>query len=118
MVGLGPTYEGDGHDRCRRRELISASMPRLWSPLRASRLVVVVSCLITLLAGCQGQTQQSETETALGDGTITIGSFAFPESELLAEIYALALEDEGFTVERVFGVGPRELLQPALAEGL
>ena len=94
------------------------TMPRPWSRLRALRLLVAIASLVTLLSSCQRETQGSETRTALGDGAVTIGSFAFPESELLAEIYALALEEEGFRVERLFGVGPRELLQPALGEGL
>lgn len=56
--------------------------------------------------------------SVLDDDTITVGSFNFPESEVLAEIYALALEGRGFQVERQLDVGPRELLIPALQRGL
>lgn len=56
--------------------------------------------------------------SVLGDDAITIGSFNFPESEVLAEIYALALEGRGFRVDRQLDVGPRELLIPALQRGL
>lgn len=56
--------------------------------------------------------------SVLDDDTITVGSFNFPESEVLAEIYALTLEGRGFDVERQLDVGPRELLIPALQRGL
>ena len=56
--------------------------------------------------------------SALRDDAITVGSFDFGESELLAEIYSAALEGEGFEVERVLGVGSRELVLPALTGGL
>jgi osmoprotectant transport system substrate-binding protein len=56
--------------------------------------------------------------SALHDDAITVGSFDFPESELLGELYAQALERAGFEVRRAFDVGPRELLMPALQRGL
>jgi osmoprotectant transport system substrate-binding protein len=56
--------------------------------------------------------------SALDDDAITVGSFNFAESEILAEIYSQALESEGVHVERKFGIGPRELVAPALAQGL
>jgi osmoprotectant transport system substrate-binding protein len=37
---------------------------------------------------------------------------------VLAEIYAQALEGRGFRVERALGIGPRELVEPALQRGL
>jgi osmoprotectant transport system substrate-binding protein len=49
--------------------------------------------------------------------TIRIGSANFPESRLLAEIYAQALEARGVTVERQFGIGSREVYFPALEDG-
>jgi osmoprotectant transport system substrate-binding protein len=47
-----------------------------------------------------------------------VAAFDFPESRLLAEIYAQALEDEGVEVRRELDLGPRELVLPALREGL
>lgn len=49
--------------------------------------------------------------------TITVASFNFPESTILAEVYATALEDVGYPVERELNVGARELLFPELEEG-
>jgi osmoprotectant transport system substrate-binding protein len=48
---------------------------------------------------------------------VTVASFNFDESLLLAEIYAQALEHRGMTVRRELGLGPRELVHPALQQG-
>lgn len=49
---------------------------------------------------------------------VGVASFNFPESRLVAEIYAQALEDEGVDVRRELDLGPRELVMPALRQGL
>jgi osmoprotectant transport system substrate-binding protein len=56
--------------------------------------------------------------SALRDATVTVGSFDFAESELLAEIYAEALAADGISVRRQLRIGPREIVFPALAGGL
>ena len=81
---------------------------------------MVATALLILpmsLVGC-GRDSASPVTSVLEDGTITIGSFNFPESDVLAEIYAITLEGRGFRVERQLDVGPRELLIPALQRGL
>ncbi|CAN5158371.1 ABC transporter substrate-binding protein [soil metagenome] len=50
-------------------------------------------------------------------GSVTIGSFAFPESEILGEIYSQALENGGFDVTEKFLIGPRQQTIPALQDG-
>ena len=50
-------------------------------------------------------------------GTIVVGSANFPESELLAEIYAGALSAKGVKVETKLRIGSRETYIPALREG-
>ena len=53
-----------------------------------------------------------------GDGEpITVASFGFNESVIVAEIYAQALEAEGFTIERKLNLGNREVVAPALESG-
>jgi osmoprotectant transport system substrate-binding protein len=84
--------------------------------LRIYRLVASAAAL-ALLAACAGNGRPAVT-TALDDGSITVASFNFPESEALAELYAQALEGRGFRVEREMNVGPRELVEPALQRGL
>ena len=47
-----------------------------------------------------------------------VGSFDFPESVLLAEIYGQALEARGYPVRTLTGLGARELVLPAAMRGL
>jgi len=49
---------------------------------------------------------------------IVIGSFDFPESVLLADIYGDALKARGFPVRVLPDLGSRELVDPALMSGL
>ena len=52
-----------------------------------------------------------------GDLTsIVVGSADFPESKIIAEIYAQALEANGFTVGRQYGIGSRETYIPAIRD--
>jgi len=72
------------------------------------------------LAGCATSdptaTDPSSDSDTPGD-TIVVGSFAYPEAEILSEIYAQALENSGLTVERSFNLGPRQTTIPALEDG-
>jgi len=52
-----------------------------------------------------------------GSGTIVVGSANFPESALLAEIYAGALSAKGVTVQKRLNIGSRETYIPALKDG-
>ena len=81
------------------------------------RLGVAIACAL-LLGACTRGSSTTGGAAVLGDDAITVGSFDFPESELLAEIYAQALARAGFTVERDFDLGPRELVLPAMQRGL
>jgi osmoprotectant transport system substrate-binding protein len=49
---------------------------------------------------------------------ITVGSFDFPESVLLAYLYAGALSARGYTVRVLPDLGSRKLVEPALMTGL
>lgn len=48
--------------------------------------------------------------------SLVVGSADFPESKIVAEIYAQALTANGFTVGRQFGIGSRETYIPALRD--
>lgn len=80
----------------------------------------VASVLLALiLISCR--TTPSSTASDLGalhDDAITVASFDFPESIVLAEIYSQALTSNGYRVIRQFNIGPRELVDPALQRGL
>ena len=49
--------------------------------------------------------------------TIVIGSQAYYSNEIIAEIYAQALEGAGYEVERRFNIGQREAYMPAIESG-
>ena len=49
--------------------------------------------------------------------TIIVGSADFPESQLLATIYAKALSGKGIAVETKMSIGSREVYMPALLDG-
>lgn len=82
----------------------------------------VTACLLAVtttvaLAGCATSDPTSSSgDSAKGDAVV-VGSFAFPESEILGEIYAQALEAEGFDVSTKFNIGPRQQTIPALQDG-
>lgn len=62
---------------------------------------------LSLLAGCGGGSK----------GTIIIGSKDFTEQYIVAEMYALLLEDAGLTVERKFGLAGTPVAQAAITAG-
>ncbi|CAN5512033.1 ABC transporter substrate-binding protein [soil metagenome] len=83
---------------------------RSWPPV----VTIVVAAL--LLAGC-GSANPLGGGAISGDlKTITVGSADFPESKIIGEIYAQALEANGFTVGRQFGIGSRETYIPAVKD--
>ena len=49
--------------------------------------------------------------------TIVVGSQAYYSNEIIAEIYAQALENDGFTVTRQFQIGQRDAYLPELESG-
>jgi osmoprotectant transport system substrate-binding protein len=50
-------------------------------------------------------------------GTIAIGSQAYYSNEILAELFAQALEAEGLSVDRQYQIGQREVYMPELESG-
>ena len=67
-----------------------------------------VLCLFVALVAvgaCHGAATDAGSSVHLRDNTITVGSFDFAESELLAEIYSQAMEAQG--LPRAAGVRPR-----------
>jgi osmoprotectant transport system substrate-binding protein len=52
-----------------------------------------------------------------GSGTVVIGSANFPENEVLAEVYALALQAKGVKVSTKLNIGAREVYYPQVEKG-
>jgi osmoprotectant transport system substrate-binding protein len=89
-------------------------------PLRAGVRAVSVGAAVavTVLAACQPGGTAGGHHRAVAHGAVVVASFNFSESELLASIYGLAIEHAGIPVRFELGLGPRELVQPALQQGL
>ena len=90
---------------------------------RCGRAAVLVACslVLTLLASCQAGTGRAAPAGHGGGAqrdTVVVASFNFPESELLAAIYELAIRHAGIPAQLQLNLGPRELVQPALEQGL
>ena len=83
--------------------------------MRTSGLLACALSL-TVLTSCSSAGEQAAARPRGNE--VVVSSFNFPESTLLAEIYAQAIEAAGIPVRRELNLGPRELVQPALLAGL
>src|SRR6516165_5034149 len=97
------------------------------SVIGAVALALAIACTActagsTGSTGSAGSTGRSPPGPAsaggAGPGAITVGSFDFPESVLLAYLYAGALSARGYPVRVLPDLGSRELVEPALMTGL
>lgn len=70
-------------------------------------ILLAMGMLTTVLVGCSGG----------GDKTVTVASKDFTEQFILGEMYAMLLEDAGFTVERKLNLGGTPVTQQALLDG-
>ncbi len=67
-------------------------------------LAVTLSAVMTMgIAGC-GSSGAGTGAAKSEEKSVVVGSKDFTENEIVAEIYALALEDAGFTVERKMNI--------------
>ena len=91
-------------------------------PQRGNIVRAVCLALAVLCAACTGPGSSGPPDQARAAGParteITVGSFDFPESVLLAHIYADALAAKGFPARVLPDLGTRELVDPALMNGL
>ncbi|MGO1456885.1 ABC transporter substrate-binding protein, partial [Corynebacterium casei] len=72
------------------------------------------------LTACGTDSSPLEEDTATnggGDETIVIGSQDYYSNEIIAEIYAQALENAGYDVDRQFRIGQREAYLPEIESG-
>jgi osmoprotectant transport system substrate-binding protein len=90
-------------------------MTRSRRPRRAA-IAVVLAVIAMVLAACGSSNPLGGGEISGDLKSIKVGSADFTESKILAEIYAQALEANGFTVSRQFGIGSRETYIPAVQD--
>ena len=79
--------------------------------------VVMVGAALALSGCASGDPLDAGTDDAAGGDTIVIGSQAYYSNEIIAEIYAQALEANGVEVTRQFNIGQRDAYLPALESG-
>ncbi|BDZ39840.1 ABC transporter substrate-binding protein [Microbacterium suwonense] len=90
---------------------------------RKSRLALAVGVAFAAslaLAGCGSSNPLDEPSSDDGGGssdTIVVGSQAYYSNEIVAEIYAQALENAGFDVDRKFNIGQRDAYMPDVESG-
>ena len=81
---------------------------------RATVRAAVSLAAVCLIAACSNADPLgAETRSPK---SIVVGSGDFPESEVVAEIYAQALQANGFEIGRRVGIGSRETYIPALKD--
>ncbi len=100
--------------------------------LAAIGLAAVTACSSSSSSSATTSTSASATTSAsasassgssnpLGGGTssgsVVIGSANFPENELLAEVYAIALQKKGVKVTTKLNIGAREVYYPQVKSG-
>lgn len=85
--------------------------------LRARAGVVAVVGMALLAGACGSDDDGGEAGGGQAKQTVVIGSAPFAESVILANMYAKALEAEGYPVQLRSGLGQREIYLPALERG-
>jgi osmoprotectant transport system substrate-binding protein len=92
-------------------------MPDLRAMARGGCLALAVACAAcTTASSTAGRATPARPHG--GRAAITVGSFNFPESVLLAYLYADTLAGRGYPVRVLPDLGTRELVEPALMAGL
>ncbi|MGH3692277.1 MAG: ABC transporter substrate-binding protein [Acidimicrobiia bacterium] len=89
---------------------------------RKSRLALAggaALAAVLVLGGCANSNPLDAPSegSSSGDDTIVIGSQAYYSNEIIAEIYAQALEGADFKVDRQFNIGQRDAYMPDVESG-
>ncbi|WP_017625699.1 ABC transporter substrate-binding protein [Nocardiopsis chromatogenes] len=85
--------------------------------LRAGAAAAAAGTLALAASACGGEDPYADGGGGGGSGVITVGSADFPESALLANVYAQALEAAGNEVETKLNIGSREVYYDQVESG-
>jgi len=88
--------------------------------MKRGRLALVSAVAVgavVALAGCASGDPLDDGNSSEGSETIVIGSQDYYSNEIIAEIYAQALENGGITVDRQFRIGQREAYLSEIESG-
>lgn len=80
--------------------------------MKRTAAVTFLTLIALILTACGGVAGPGGTKPK-----VIVGSTNFYEQVTLGELYAQVLESNGYTVERKFNLGNREIVQPALQSG-
>ncbi len=89
------------------------------SSLRTGAIGGMAVLAVAGLAACSSSSKSgsSPLSPSASKGSVVVGSANFPENELLAEIYVLALQGKGVKVTPKFNIGAREVYYPQVEKG-
>ncbi|WP_105566909.1 ABC transporter substrate-binding protein [Microbacterium halophytorum] len=90
--------------------------------MKTTKLFAITgAAALTLTLSACGSSDPLAEEPADGGAAsgeaIVVGSQAYASNEIIAEVYAQALENAGLTVERQFSIGQRDAYMPSLESG-
>jgi osmoprotectant transport system substrate-binding protein len=85
--------------------------------LAAVACVAVAACSSSGGGSKSGGGSSNPLAGSASSGTVVVGSANFPEDELLAQIYADALQGAGVKVSTKLNIGAREVYYPELVKG-
>ncbi len=84
---------------------------------RVAGLGAAVAATALVLAGCASSNPLAAPSSSASGDAVVVGSQAYYSNEIIAEIYAQALENAGVPVKRQFDIGQRDAYIPALQNG-
>jgi osmoprotectant transport system substrate-binding protein len=77
------------------------------------RLAIPLLAFAVAAAACGGADPPADRTAG-----VTVAAFGFTESRVLAELYAQAMEAKGIPVQRALDLASREVVEPALEQGV
>ena len=84
--------------------------------MKRSMITLAAAAASALVLAACGSAQTVDGGTT-ASSTIVVGSQDYYSNEIIAEVYAQALEDAGYTVDRQMRIGQREVYMPELWAG-
>ncbi|QGH68552.1 ABC transporter substrate-binding protein [Pseudactinotalea sp. HY158] len=88
-----------------------------WAVTAAALALTLAACSSSDPLAPDPSAGDDDATGSAGTETIVVGSQAYYSNEIIAEIYAQALEDAGHTVQRQFNIGQRDAYMPSLENG-
>jgi len=85
--------------------------------IRNASVAAAAVAATVVMTACGGGGSDTPAAPGKGGAPIVVASFNFTDSQILAEIYAQALEAKGYPVSRKLNLGSRELIYPSLKSG-